>query len=137
VVAAAGGQDPGDVGAVAARVGRVCVLVDEVPAVHVVDAAVGVVVDAVARELARVDPEVADEIGVAGVDAAVDHRDHDGTAAARGPPALRVGSAAAQMPLALCERIPGGRRGGRDGHEQGEERGRGDAAEQGRGHPSK
>ena len=50
----------------------IAVVVDEVPAVDVVDVAVAVVVDAVARDLAGVGPDVGGEVGVVVVDAGVD-----------------------------------------------------------------
>jgi hypothetical protein len=49
---------------------------DEVPAAHVVDVAVVVVVGAVGRTLARVRPERRADAGVRGVHAAVDDRHH-------------------------------------------------------------
>ena len=68
-----------DVGAVAVAVLGLRVLVDEVPAVHVVDAPVAVVVEPVglapATRLAGVRPQVGAEVGMGGVDPGVDHRD--------------------------------------------------------------
>ena len=84
-VGAAGGEDAGDVRAVAVVVGRVAVAVDEVRAVDVVHEAVAVVVDAVAGDLARVAPEVVAQVGVGEVGARVDDRD-DGAPARRDVP---------------------------------------------------
>ena len=44
---------------------------DEVPAVYIVDVAVVIVVEAVARNLAGIDPQLASQVGVRGVQAAV------------------------------------------------------------------
>ena len=70
-------DDARDVRAVAVVVGGVAVAVDEVGAVDVVDEAVAVVVDAVARHLARVGPQVGREVAMGEVDAGVDHGDGD------------------------------------------------------------
>ena len=66
----------GDVRPVPELVVRQVVAVDEVPAMHVVDVAVVVVVDAVARDLARVGPDVAGEVGVGQLHPGVDDGDH-------------------------------------------------------------
>src|SRR5205823_7675554 len=75
---------PGHPGAVVVlaidRVGIV-VVVHEVPAVDVVDLAVAVIVDTVARDLARVRPEVGREIRMCVHHAVVDDRDDDARAA--------------------------------------------------------
>ena len=79
---------PGDVRAVPEVVGRVATQTRERPAasgedveaVHIVDVAVAVVIDSVARNLARVDPDVGGQILVRRFDAAVDHHDHHGGA---------------------------------------------------------
>jgi hypothetical protein len=55
----------------------VVVVVDEVPAEDIVDVAVAVVVDAVAGDLAGVDPGVEEEIGVGDLGAAVQHAHDD------------------------------------------------------------
>ena len=65
----------GAVRAVVVVVHGVVVVVREVPAVDVVDEAVGVIVDAVAGDLARVRPGVGRQVGVRVVDAGVDDRD--------------------------------------------------------------
>ena len=84
----------GHMGAVRVRVvrdrvsglgGDAALVLDEVPAVDVIDPPVRVVVDVVARCLAGVLPEVAGEVLVAGRDARVDHPDGDA-----GEPALEV-----------------------------------------------
>ena len=67
--------------AVPVVVARIVVVVHEVPAVHVVDEAVMVVVDAVARYLPRVGPDVRRQIGMRVVDSRVDHRHQDGAVA--------------------------------------------------------
>ena len=48
------------------------VVVAEVPAVDVVDVAVAVVVDAVARDLSRIRPQVGGDVGMEAIDAGVD-----------------------------------------------------------------
>ena len=61
---------------------------DEVPAVDVVDVAVAVVVDAVARDLAGVGPDAAGQVGVVQVDAGVEHGDDRRGAPRRDAPGL-------------------------------------------------
>ena len=63
------------------------VSLDEVPAVDVVDEAVAVVVDPVARDLAGVDPQLARQVGMGRVDAGVEHR-HDRPGAGGDVPGL-------------------------------------------------
>ena len=83
---------PGDVRPVAVVVERIVVVVHEVPAMHVVDVAVPVVVDAVActprARLARVRPDVRREIGVVPVHSRVDHRNDNRRASGRRRPGL-------------------------------------------------
>ncbi len=85
------GNDARDRGAVIGEVAvhRIVVVVDEVPAADVVDLAVVVVVERVARHLVRVDPHVVDEVGMVVVDARVDHADEHAGAVVAGSPALR------------------------------------------------
>ena len=52
-----------------------CVVISEVPAVDVVDLAVQVVVDAVARDLPRIRPELAGQVGVGHIHPRVDDGD--------------------------------------------------------------
>ena len=82
-----GGDDPGDVRAVAVAVGEVLAgpVAREVDAVDVVDVAVVVVVDAVAGDLAEVRPDVRREVGVVEPRAGVDDRDRHAGARARAP----------------------------------------------------
>jgi len=77
-----------DVRAVAVVVRGIGVAVVEIVAVDVVDVAVAVVVDAVAGDLARVDPDVRGEVRMRAVDPRVDHRDDDLVAAGGGVPGL-------------------------------------------------
>ena len=65
-----------DVGGIRVGSGRPVVAADEVPAMHVVDVSVLVVVEAVAGHLVRIGPELGRDIGVRVVDAGVDHRHH-------------------------------------------------------------
>ena len=65
---------PGGMGPVAVVVHRVAVVVREVPAVHVVDETVAVVVDTVARDLAGIGPHIGGQVGMDVVDPGVDHR---------------------------------------------------------------
>jgi hypothetical protein len=67
----------------------VAVVVGEVVAVHVVHVAVAVVVEAVARDLAGVGPDVGREVGMGVVDAGVDDRDDHRRIAGREVPGLR------------------------------------------------
>ena len=53
------------------------VVVAEVPAVDVVDIAVGIVVEAVGRGLARVHPQPAGEVGMGAVDTVIQHGHHE------------------------------------------------------------
>jgi hypothetical protein len=66
---------PRHVRAVPVQVARDGVAVVEVPAVHVVDEPVAVIVDRVAGDLPRVHPQVRRQIRVGRVDAGVDHSD--------------------------------------------------------------
>ena len=59
---------------------RCGVVLDEVPAVDVIDVAVVVVVDAVSGDLAGICPDVVGKVGVVSVDAAVDNGDDDRSA---------------------------------------------------------
>ena len=70
-----------DVRTVPEVIHRIVVVVVEVPAVHVVQEAVLVIVDAVAGDLARVGPDVGRQVGMRVVDAAVDDADDDRTIA--------------------------------------------------------
>ena len=81
---AAAAIDPGDVRAVAVAVAEVLARAGrrEVDAVDVVDVAVVVVVDAVARDLAEVGPDVRREVGVVELRPGVDDGDRDAGAAA-------------------------------------------------------
>ena len=83
---------PGDVRPVAVVVGRVIVVVHEVPAMDVVDVAVGIVVDPVVfaawAGLSRIGPDVCGEIGVVPVHARVDHRNDDRVTPGRRRPRL-------------------------------------------------
>src|SRR3546814_5342783 len=90
-IAAIGGDDPGGNRAVAVMVPRLVVVSQKIPADDVVDIAVAVVVDAVARRLARILPDIGPiEIGVVPVEPAVDDRDDDrpGIGAELGPGAV-------------------------------------------------
>ena len=69
--------------AVVVVVVRVGVVVDEVPAVDVVDVAVAVVVDAVAGDLTGVGPDVGLQVGMVEVDTGVDYCHHDRRVAQR------------------------------------------------------
>ena len=94
-VVARGADRAGDVRAVPLVVEGVAVAVREIPAVHVVDEAVAIIVDAVARHLARVAPHVRGEVGMAVIDARVDHRDDDRAGPGRdipGPCGVDVGA---------------------------------------------
>ena len=107
-----------DVRAVAVGVVGQVVVVDEVPAVHVVDVAVAVVVDAVARDLARVRPDVGGEVGVVVLDPGVDDGDDDvGAAGRRVPGRLGVDVGVARLveaPHLRQARVVGRERGGDD-----------------------
>src|SRR6185295_7602577 len=108
----------GDVRPVPGVVQRVAVVGHRVHAVVIVDVPVAVVVDPVARRLERVVPEVGRQVGVGGVDAAVDDGDDAVAAAGRHVPRLGgvdvgVGLARAhgrgagvvQAPLVVEERV--------------------------------
>ena len=69
-------DDPGAVRAVAVVVHGIVVIILEVPATHVVDVPVAVVVHAVAWDLARVGPHVVHQIRVVVVNAGVQHCHH-------------------------------------------------------------
>ena len=80
----------------------VAVVAEGVPAVHVVDIAVAVVVDAVrARGLSLVDPDVRVEVGVADLAAAVDDRADE--VAAPGAEVPRVGRVDVGVGRPSCE----------------------------------
>ena len=98
-----GGDDPGDVRAVAVAVADVLARAGrrEVDAVDVVDVAVAVVVDAVARDLAEVGPDVRRQVGVIELDPAVDDRDRDARAL-RERPGVRAGRARCSGATAHC-----------------------------------
>ena len=66
-----------NMGAVSIGVHRIGVVVVEVVAVDVIDVAITVIVDAVAGNFTRVDPDVVGEIRMGVIDAGVDHGDHD------------------------------------------------------------
>ena len=85
-----GAGDPSHMGAVEVvrSVKEQRVVVDEVPAITVVDIAVGVVVDAVATDFARVGPSRLGEVRVAEVDAGVEHCDDHTLASRRGGPGV-------------------------------------------------
>ena len=76
-VVAPGADGACGVGAVAVLVRGHRVAVVEVPAEGVVDEIVAVVVDAVPRDFAGILPEVVGEVGVGGIGAGVDDRDHE------------------------------------------------------------
>jgi hypothetical protein len=79
-------DDSRDVRAVEQVVKRIVVGVGEVPPRDVVHQAVAVVIDPVARDLARIDVEVVAQVGVRRVDTAVDHRDDHVARAGRDVP---------------------------------------------------
>ena len=90
-------------------VGRVVVVVHEVPAAPVVDVAVAVVVDPV-RPAARavltlVDPDVLSEIGMRHVDTGVDDRDRDARTAGRDRPRLLGVDVRVRSPCAEVDRL--------------------------------
>ena len=74
--------------AVVVVVHRVAVVVRKVVSVNVVHEAVAVVIDAVAGNLARIGPDVGGQVGMAVVDAGVDHAHNDRAAARRDIPSL-------------------------------------------------
>jgi len=69
-----GGDDAGACGSVAIFIEGIAGRVPGVDAVDVIDVAVAVIVDAVARDLARIPPHVGGQVGMGGVDARVDDR---------------------------------------------------------------
>jgi len=102
----------GSVSGAAVHIPRGVVVVNEVPAVHVIDVSVAVVVDAVAGHLAGVDPAVGVQIGVVGIHAAVN--DGDGHSACR-PVVPRGGRAdQGQPPLARVVGVVGRRHAAHD-----------------------
>ena len=112
-VVAAGSDDPGEARPVTVVVARVGVAGDHVPAVDVVHVTVPVVVDAVARHLVRVRPQVGDEIPVRHVDPGVDDRDRDRRATGEAPRARRAHDAVVrQLPLLGEARVVGDARRG-------------------------
>src|SRR5262249_50723995 len=50
---------------------------DEVPAVHIIDEAVAIIIAVVARNFLRIAPEIRPQVHVCGIDATVDHGDDD------------------------------------------------------------
>ncbi len=110
-----------DVGPVAVVVHRVVVVVAEVPAADVVDEAVAVVVDAVAGDLAGVDPDVVGQVRVGVVDPGVDYRHDDVSASREEIPRVDSGDVCArysageprvvQAPLKMESRVVGQRLG--------------------------
>ena len=88
VVAVAGDDRAGDVGPVPVVVGRVVVVIDEVPAAPVVDESVAVVVGPV-HHLNWVRGELPREVGVIELDAGVDHGDGHASAGGAERPGLR------------------------------------------------
>ena len=108
-VALARGDDARDVRAVAVVVVDVRARVEHVRAVYVVDEAVGVVVAAVAGDLAGVRPDRARQVGVVELHAGVEDRDeHAGSGGLR--PGLRRadGGGVGERPLLLEHRVGGG-----------------------------
>jgi hypothetical protein len=80
-----------------------------VVAVHAVDVAVAVVIDAVACDLAEIGPHVGGQIRVRDIHARVDHSDHDASAARgipcqRGPDLLDVPEVSARLVVAARRR---------------------------------
>ena len=113
------GDDPRDVGAVAPAVAQVVAGARgrEVDAVDVVDVAVAVVVDAVARHLVEVGPDVRREVRVVEPRAGVDHGDDDARATRDLPRGREVEHGVGRhCPLLRAARVPdrAGRRGHRD-----------------------
>jgi hypothetical protein len=90
--------------AVSVGVGRIAGVAEEVVAVHVVDEAVAVVIEAVARDLTGVGPEVRGQVGVGELDAGVDDADHHAGAARRHVPCRR-GADLRQSPLRGVRRV--------------------------------
>ena len=56
---------------------RIVVVIDEVPPIDVVHVPVAIIVDAVARDLARVRPQVRHQVFVSAVDTRINHRHHN------------------------------------------------------------
>jgi len=112
VVVAGGGDDPGDVRPVPVAVVEVLPRLarGQIDAVDVVDIAVVVVVDPVARGLAEVRPDVGGEVGVAQSRAGVDDRDGDALAFGELPGAGQVQQGAGRdRPLLSLAGIVGAR----------------------------
>src|SRR5262245_57590208 len=65
-----------------------CVVMREVPAVNVVDESVSVVVDAVAGDFTRIDPDVVVQVFVIDVETRVDNADDNAAVAGRDVPRL-------------------------------------------------
>ena len=76
-VIAARGDRARHMGAVGVAVVRIAVPVGEVVAVDIVDVAVAVVIQAVAGNLARIDPHVIDQVRMGVIDSGVDDAHHD------------------------------------------------------------
>src|SRR3546814_12997729 len=90
---------------------RLVVVSQKIPADDVVDIAVAVVVDAVARRLARILPDIGPiEIGVVPVEPAVDDRDDDrpGIGAELGPAAVGGPAQPAALDRPLVVMAPAG-----------------------------
>jgi len=82
-------QPPSDLIPPLGRVDRIAGTADRVRAVDVVDVAVMVVVEVIARHLTEVSPQVRLEVRMAVRDPAVDHGDHDGPGVGANVPRLR------------------------------------------------
>src|SRR5262249_58868299 len=103
-VVSPGGGHPGHRRAVVVVDGDgvgVVVVVGEVPAAHVVDEAVAVVVRQVARDLAGVHVEVRGEVLVGGLHAVVHHRDDDVRRAGRQVPGFGRVDVGVRLPAVL------------------------------------
>ena len=87
-IVAYGADGAGDVRPVTVVIHRVGVVVDEVPAVDVINIAVAVVINRVSRDLARVRPHVCSKVGMGVVDARVYDADDDRAAARADIPRL-------------------------------------------------
>lgn len=99
-----------DVGAVPVVVAGVGARAEHVGAVDVVDEAVAVIVDAVARDLAGVRPDVRGEIGVVELHPAVEDRDDDLLAERLRPRDVHAERRVAQRPLLGEQRVARGER---------------------------
>jgi hypothetical protein len=84
-------------------VAGVTVFVHKIPAGHIVDESVAVVIDAVVRDLARISPDIGRDLGVLGIQARVDDGDDDPFAR----PHLVPVEGAAPVPV---EDVPAGHR---------------------------